>query len=48
LFSDGIRNETVLMMAKSLYVNNSRQFERARYHPELEVDTQWARGGLRK
>lgn len=21
---------------------------RARYHPELEVDTQWARGGLRK
>ena len=22
--------------------------QRARYHPELEVDTQWARGGLRK
>ena len=30
-------------------VRQQRQaVRRANYHPELEVDTQWARGGLRK
>jgi len=30
-------------------VQQQRQaVRRSHYHPELEVDTQWARGGLRK